>query len=210
MATVEVPTKPGRVTLQGISWDAYERLLQDVGDSAVRLTYDRGQLEIQMSPLLPHEKSDRFLERLVYRLADKFNKAIESGGAVTHKREDLERGLEPDACYWIEHEPEMRGKMDLDLSSDPPPDLIIEVDIHSSSIDRIDIYRELGVPEIWWLTTAGLQFLILNSGGEYQRQTHSRSFPILESPLVESALKSIEKIGESAALRQLLEALPEG
>ncbi|MEM7204057.1 MAG: Uma2 family endonuclease [Planctomycetota bacterium] len=80
--------------------------------------------------------------------------AVEGGGSTTWRREDLDRGLEPDECYWVENEPNVRGRRELDLRVDPPPDLPIEVDVHASSVDRVKIYAALGCRGGWRSTGA--------------------------------------------------------
>ena len=138
-----------RVILQNISWQTFESILAEMGDNrATRLAYDHGILEI-MTPLMPHEHNNRLLEHLVFALAEELNLNLKSTGSVTCKRQDLLRGVEPDSSFYIQNEPVMRQKQNLDLTQDPPPDLVIEVDYTSSSIDRMPIYQALGIPEVW-------------------------------------------------------------
>ena len=70
-------------------------------------------------------------------------------GSTTFRREDLRRGFEPDGCFYIRHERRIRGKQRIDLTVDPPPDLVIEVDVTSTSLDKLPIYAQIGVPEVW-------------------------------------------------------------
>lgn len=138
-----------RVILQNISWQTFETILAEMGDNrATRLAYDQGILEI-MTPLMPHEHNNRLLEHLVFALAEELNLNLKSTGSVTCKRQDFLRGVEPDSSFYIQNEPMMRQKQNLDLTQDPPPDLVIEVDYTSSSVDRMPIYLALGVPEVW-------------------------------------------------------------
>ncbi|MCV3214271.1 Uma2 family endonuclease [Plectonema radiosum NIES-515] len=138
-----------RVILQNISWQTFESILAEMGEHrATRLAYDQGILEI-MTPLMPHEHNNRLLEHLVFALAEELNLNLKSTGSVTCKRQDLLRGVEPDSSFYIQNEPVMRQKQNLDLTQDPPPDLVIEVDYTSSSIDRMPIYQALGIPEVW-------------------------------------------------------------
>ena len=120
-----------RVLLRNISWETYERLLEERGDnSAPRFTYDRGELEI-MSPSPEHEALNRSIALLVEFLAAELGIDVYDLGSTTFRREDLERGFEPDSCFYIENEERVRGKTRKDLSVDPPPDLVIEIDITS-------------------------------------------------------------------------------
>ncbi len=137
-----------RVLLEGISWQTYARMRAELDSRPIRLTYDDGTLEI-MSPSATHERDKRRIGRLVEALTEERSLPLQSGGSTTWQREDLKKGLEPDECYWLQHAAEVRGRDELDLRFDPPPDLAIEVDVSTSSLDRMAIYAALGVPEVW-------------------------------------------------------------
>ncbi|MEB3825924.1 Uma2 family endonuclease, partial [Phormidium sp. CCY1219] len=108
----------------------------DMGDNRnIRLTYDRGLLEI-MTPLLEHEQPNRLLAKVASAVAEELNVEILSAGSTTLNRADLEKGSEPDSSFYIQNERLIRGKRTIDLKTDPPPDLVIEIDVTSSSIDR--------------------------------------------------------------------------
>src|SRR6266542_2342019 len=110
-----------RVLLTGVSWGEYSRLLRIFGDRPhLRLTYDRGDLEI-MSPSYRHEKYGDFLNQAVVVLTEELHLPRASGGSVTMRRKSLKRGLEPDKSFWIAHEADVRGIEDLDLQIHPPP-----------------------------------------------------------------------------------------
>ena len=141
-----------RVVLYNVSWETYATLRKNLGESPIRLTFDGNNLEI-MSPSRWHERAKTLLGRMVEALTLELNIPVSSGGSMTFQRADLERGLEPDECYWIANETVVREKLELDLTTDPPPDLAIEVDISPSRLDRPRIYAKLQVPEIWRYTT---------------------------------------------------------
>jgi Uma2 family endonuclease len=148
MATVLSPPEQ-KVVLQGVKWETYEHLLADLeNSSAPRLNYDRGTLEI-MSPLPEHERYNRTIALLIELLAEEMGIDIENLGSATFRREDLEKGFEADSCFYIKNAESVSGKMRIDLSVDPPPDLIVEVDITSGSLDKFPIYVKIGVPEVW-------------------------------------------------------------
>ncbi|MEM6654778.1 MAG: Uma2 family endonuclease [Planctomycetota bacterium] len=196
------------VVLEGVSWKTYERLLQGIGDAHVSVSYDNGLMEIEMSPSRKHELDADFLRSLVTLVSVLKDIPVEAGGETTHKREDLAKGLEPDGCYWIANEKTMRGVADLDLSEHPAPDLVIEVDITSRSVNKIAIYAELGVPEIWHVDRDELVFLVLDkSGGTYTTVETSLSFPFVSRSLVSAALKSSGTHGQSSALKRLVSDL---
>ncbi len=164
--------------LYGIDWRTYTRLLRAFeGSRRFRITYDRGTLEI-MAPLLHHEAPAYLLGRFIDVLTEELRLPCRAGRTVTLRRRRKQRGLEPDNCYWIANAGALQGRTRLDLRTDPPPDLAIEVDVTSSSLDRMSIYAALGVPEVWRLTAAGLSFNVL-VGGSYQVQPNSLAFPRL-------------------------------
>jgi Uma2 family endonuclease len=159
-----VVTSSQRAILQNISWQTFETILAEMGDNRItRLAYDHGTLEI-MTPLMPHEHNKRLIEKLIDNLAEELNLNLKSVGSVTCKRPDLLRGVEPDSSFYIQNEPLMRQKQSLDLTQDPPPDLVIEVDYTSASIDRMPIYQALGVPEVWRYDEPTMQIYQLRDG----------------------------------------------
>nr|WP_238718233.1 Uma2 family endonuclease [Petrachloros mirabilis] len=169
---------PDRVILQNISWPTYQSLVQDFeADPVLRLTYDRGTLEIRM-PLDPHETFKKLLGRLIEAATEELGLEIRSLGSRTCDRKDLSRGLEPDQCYYIQHEALVRDLKQIDLAQFPPPDLAIEVDISRSSLDRLAIYAALGIPELWRYDGKSLVIYVWRRG-VYTIQNHSLALPPL-------------------------------
>ena len=144
------PSETGQcVVLHGVSWATYECLLADFQDShAAYFTYDRGVLEIMVLSF-EHEKLNRLIHDLFTVIALEMNLEFVNAGSTTFKRIDLSRGSEPDTCFYIQHAEQVQDKDNIDLSVDPPPDLVIEIDITSPSLDKLPIYAQIGVPEIW-------------------------------------------------------------
>ena len=134
--------------LTGVNWQGYESLLEAIGEQRVFITYDRGKVEL-MSPSWEHDNRAETIGQLVRIIAEELDIAIKGGGSTTFRREDVDRGLEADKCFYIRHERRVRGKKKIDLSVDPPPDLCIEVEISRRLLGRVSIYAELGVPELW-------------------------------------------------------------
>jgi len=181
MTIVETQTV-GQVLLHNVPWSTYEVLLSDLDLRGTRLTYDRGNLEI-MSPSREHERLKTLIGRMIETMTVEWNIPISSGGSTTMKSEMKKRGLEPDECYYVANEPRMRGKDDFDINVDPPPDLVVEVDITRSSLDRMDLYAAFGVPEVWRYDGTTLHVAQLQPDGTYAARTQSPSFPFL--PLAE-------------------------
>jgi Uma2 family endonuclease len=177
METVKSPPEQ-HMALHNISWDTYEGLLADRADSsAPRFTYDRGTLEI-MSPSAEHEESNRALAALVEVVAEELDLDLRNLGSTTFRREDLQRGFEPDSCFYLHNEPRVRGKGEIDLTVDPPPDLVIEIDITKPSLDKLPIYAQVGVPEIWRYDGRRVAILTL-AGATYAEVARSRVLPAL-------------------------------
>jgi Uma2 family endonuclease len=178
MATISTPRPPTPgVVFHGVTWDDYEAMLRIVGERPIRVTYDRGRMEVFM-PSFGHEDDAHLLGRMVETLTDELDIPVKAGGTTTHKRRDLDRGTEPDQSYWLrENARHMVGKRQLDLGIDPPPDLVIEVDVTSSSLERLPIFAAMGIPEVWRLAGPSLEFLHLQPDGTYQPRDLSRNFP---------------------------------
>jgi Uma2 family endonuclease len=161
----------------GVSWDDYEAMLRIVGDRPVRVTYDRGRMEI-MSPLWMHGNPAYLLGVMVAVLVEELGIRFEPADPVTFRRRDLEKGAEPDKCFYFGANAErVCGKREIILPDDPPPDLVIEVDITASSLERFPIFAALGISEVWRLSDQGLEFLHLQGDGTYRPGDRSRAFP---------------------------------
>lgn len=187
---------PG-IVLSGISWETYQALVRDLeSQPSKRLTYDKGQLEIFM-PLPPHESYKRWTGRFVEIITEALDIEIRSLSSCTWSRKDLAKGVEADECYYIQNEASIRGKMDIDLSRDPPPDLAIEIDITNPSIPRLPIYGALGIPEVWRFDGERMVLLSL-ANGEYQEISASITLPIVTSAILESWLRKATTMGETS------------
>lgn len=198
-----------RVVLRNISWQTFETMLAEMGnDRASRLAYDRGTLEI-MTPLLPHEYWNRLIERLIFVLGEELNLEILPTGSTTLKREDLRRGAEPDSSYYIRNEARVRNKIAIDLNNDPPPDLVVEVDLTSSSLDRFQIYASLGVPELWRYDQGVLNIYQLQEG-EYVECSNSPTFAQLLLIEIPSFLEESQRIGVMGMTRNFRNWVREG
>lgn len=189
--------------LHNIDWQTYSRLLRVFSGQRRRLTYDQGILEI-MSPLWEHEEPAYLLGRFVDVLTEELNLPCRAGRSVTLRRRRKQRGLESDNCYWIANAPRLKGKRRVDLRVDPPPDLAVEVDVSSSSLDRMSIYAALRVPEVWRLSSAGLAFHILEDG-VYQVRPNSLAFPMLPSADLAGFLVLLDNADDTAIVRQFRE-----
>jgi Uma2 family endonuclease len=199
-ATPEIAEQ--RVILSNVSWQTFEQLLKELGDKrATRLAYNEGLLEI-MSPLGSHENSNRFIESLIGAIADELNLNLKKFGSLTLKREKKLKGAEPDSCYYIQNEPLVRSKQEIDLDNDPPPDLVLEIDITSGSLDKRPIYAAIGVPELWRYNGNKLEVFVLQpSSQDYQQVNQSPTFPWMPLDVIPRFIRQSLEDGETATLR---------
>jgi Uma2 family endonuclease len=177
MATVTVPAEQ-RFRISGIDWPTYVKFSDLLPERRIRITYDRGVMELMtLSP--EHERAKKRLARLIEALAEEMDIDFAAYGSMTCRRADIERGLEPDECYWFTHEEAMRGRDKIDFRRDPPPDLAVEVEISHSSIARLPLYASLGMPEVWRWDGKRLRVGLLGDDGEYHDGDRSLIFPFL-------------------------------
>jgi Uma2 family endonuclease len=203
MLTV-INTGEERTLLQGISWNLYENLLTEIGDHGkARLSYYRGDLEF-MTPLFEHEHGNRLIEKLISTIAEVTDRDYVLCGSMTIKRPDLESGKDPDSCYYITNEPAVCGKTKLDFTQDPPPDLAVEIDITSSSLNQLALYATLGVSEVWRYDGNTLIFYHLQSA-KYAIVDRSPTFKILSPDRVLEFLADCQLHGVNRAVKLLKE-----
>ena len=207
--TATLIRNPDRLILQNISWQTYQSLVLEVEQKpALRLTYDRGTLEIRM-PLDPHESFKKLLGRLIEAATEELDLEIRSLGSRTCDRQDLAKGLEPDQCYYIQNEAQVRGVSQIDLAQFPPPDLAVEVDITSSSLNRFAIYADLKVPEIWRYDGRALTIHRLE-GDHYQVSEASLALPQIRAQDLMRFLELAATIGENSLIKQFRQWLRNG
>jgi Uma2 family endonuclease len=183
MATVTAPPQRQGIVLNA-SWEAYVVIGELLRDQPIRMNYDRGRLEI-MTVSHEHEWLKRLLGSMLVMLFIAQKIRFHSGGSTTFQREALDRGLEPDECYWIQHEEQMRGKSTFDPDLDPPPDLALEVEVSRSVLNRLGIFAALGIPEVWRYDGESIRVLLLDAEGTYQASSESKALPMV--PVAELA-----------------------
>jgi Uma2 family endonuclease len=190
------------IVMEGVTWQTYQALLKDLGDHrSSRLAYDQGVLEIIMPSDL-HESINRLLALLINTLTEELNLRIKNYGSTTLDREDLEKGAEPDSCFYIQNVDRILGKR-LNIATDPPPDLAVEVDITSSSRRRFGIYLQLQIPEVWCYTKRkGVTFYQLLDG-EYVECEFSPTFPIISGSVLMQFIQLSEDEDDISVIRAL-------
>ena len=183
-----------------ISWEEFENILAEMGDNrSSRVAYDRGTLEIIM-PSQPHEYYKEIISFLIQELADELDLDCEPYGSTTWRRKAKEAGAEPDNSFYIQNESLIRGRLDINLDQDPPPDLVLEIDYTSKSLDRMPIYARLGVPEVWRYDENMLTICQLEAG-EYKEIDNSLAFEGFPARGIPGFIEQNIKVGRRA-LRQ--------
>lgn len=186
--------------MHDVSWEQYESLLETLPDHRMRHTYDRGALEL-MKPsgrqVYIACLSGRFIETLTYEM----NLPIKTVGSATLFKESACRGLEPDESYYIAHERAVRGKLDYDPERDPPPDLVIEVDVRRPAVERMAVYAALGIPEIW--RHDGKRKLSFHrlADGKYETIERSAAFPYLAPDDISAYIDQMGELDENSIVR---------
>ena len=190
--------------LHGVSWETYERLVDDFQEShAAHFAYDRGVLEIMVLSA-EHERPNRTIALLVEEVALEMGIDVDNVGSHTFMREDLARGFEPDTCFYIQNADRVSGKARIDLAVDPPPDLVIEIDIAHPSLDKLPLYAAAGVPEVWRYADNGVTMYRL-AGDAYHRQEESLVLPGLTSQLVSQFMQDSTAMKRTAWVRRVRE-----
>jgi Uma2 family endonuclease len=187
-------SRANRVVLHNISWQQFENLLVDLGESrAARVAYDDGTLEI-MTPLPEHEYYKEIIGDIIKDTAEVLELDYECYGSTTWKRKLKKAGIESDNCFYFQNEALIRGKLKFDLNQDPPPDLALEIDVTSKSLDRFPIYARLGVPEIWSYDSGEIRIYQLQ-GEEYIHAETSLVFPNLNIQEIPSLIERYRMAG---------------
>lgn len=165
----------GAVTVSGLTWQHYQLLLAELGEQrASRLAYDKGVLEIRLPSKL-HEIINRLLSKIIFTVAEEWGRDIVDMGSTTWNRQDLDQGIEPDSCFYLQNADRIQG-LNPEIPADLPPDLAIEVDIANASDNKLVIYQALGIPELWIYRKGQIEILHLQSSG-FVASDRSLAFP---------------------------------
>jgi len=204
MSAISSPAEK-RVYLEDISWKTYMSIVSS-GDQQGRITYDRGILEI-MSPSKIHEQIRWLIGRMIEAFAEESDIDLCIVGSTTFCREDLNRGIEADECYYINHTDLIRSKEEIDLSTDPAPDLAVEIDISRTSTGKLDIYAAIGVAEVWRYCEGALHIHVLNQAGVYEESDGSVALPRFPIGEMVTSVANYGTIRESQIVRRFRASL---
>jgi Uma2 family endonuclease len=173
------------VVLDCVSWETYERLLSDDEERRVpRMTYDRGVLEL-VTPSKPHEVDAAAITRIVDIVTAVLGIPIQSTASTTYRRHDLERGFEPDASFYIQNEPRVRDRREVDLTVDPPPDVVLEMEMSRSARDKLPLFASMSIPEVWRCDGQRVSIFILDrERNRYRESSQSLALSVLSSAVL--------------------------
>lgn len=187
------------VTFQGAGWEDYEDLLRQVDKrKGLRISYSEGVLQV-MTVSSEHENYADFIRILVAHLSFRRHIKIRFFGSATMKKGTFSKGTEPDACFYVQSADLLGNKMRLDFGVDPPPDIVVEVDVHHDTRFKFPIYAVLGVPEIWRFDGKVMTFHRLEQG-EYVATDSSGALPQISAPILTRFLGQLAAEGELQAM----------
>ncbi|OBQ23533.1 MAG: hypothetical protein AN488_05200 [Anabaena sp. WA113] len=199
MVTTAIPGET-RVLLENITWQTFKTMLAEMGsERANKISYRQGNIEV-MTPLKPHESSNRLIEVFVGVLCEELGLEVNRVGSLTLTRDDLEYGAEPDSSYYIQNELLVREKENIDLAFDPPPDLVLEVEYSRPKIDKFKLYAAMGIPEFWRYDGTILRVYIL-ANGQYSETQTSPTFAVIPIKEIPRFIEESKKIGQIAVTR---------
>jgi len=190
-----------RVVFYNLSWQAYQQISQALGEGrSARLTFDDGTLEITM-PSAEHENFGEWIGLFIRVLVEELGLKIKSMGSTTLTYPDLNKSPEPDRAYYIQNQPSVTGKK-IDFAQDPPPDLVVEVDITHTDINKPRLYAAIGIPEFWRFNGQVLRIHHLQ-GQQYAEVEASPTFPNVPKSRLYEFLEQcqVDEVGASKALR---------
>jgi Uma2 family endonuclease len=178
-STVSAASKEERGVMRGVSWDLYDRLTDAIGErSSIRVAFDGKDVEIMVvGPV--HEGFRAFLEMFISEVSEGLDLDFYPLGATTWKRQEVDRGVEPDLSYCFDpaklavcRAAHSRGQNDGAVF--PIPDLMVEIDISPSKIDRAGIYGKLRAFEVWRFSDEAVSIEHLGDDGKYAVADASR------------------------------------
>lgn len=199
------PTSEQRTVLENVRWETYVELADGRAGSVPRMTYDSGVLEL-MSPLRQHENIGRLIGRVLETYTEVREIEIQSVASTTFRRRELQKGFEADEAYYVEHAELIRRKREVDLAVDPPPDVVIEVEITTSAIAKLTLFAAMGIPEVWRHNGQKLQMFTQKDNG-YTEVQSSIQIPGLTVSMIENIINRRFDLGENALIREFRSTL---
>ncbi|MFN7892168.1 MAG: Uma2 family endonuclease [Pirellula sp.] len=199
MSSVLSEASETRMVLENVSWETFVALADERRGSVPRMTYSEGVLEM-MSPKRKHENIGRLIGRMVEAYSEIKGIEILSVASVTVKRSDLKKAYEADESYYVTSIDQVLAKEELDFEVDPAPDLVVEVELTSSAIEKMELFAAMQVREVWRHDGTSVQFYRwLN--GRYNLIPTSVELPGLDAALINRFLEQRLEAGETTFIR---------
>lgn len=189
-----------RTLIRNVSWETYVALCEERQDAIPRMSYANGMLEL-MSPKKEHEIIGSLLGRLVFAFCEHFDREVLSVASTTFRREDLARGFEADEAFYFENADRLRCKEEIDLTTDPSPELVVEIEITSSAIAKLELFAAMGVAEVWRHDGQQLTSYRLR-GADYSEVDASVALPGFPIQIAERMLHQRLTKGEVAIVKE--------
>lgn len=200
MTTIETLPRGASLVFPYTCWEDYEYVLKELEERPrFRVHYYKGKLTV-MSPLPEHEEYKDTIFRLICALAEELDIDLETRGSATFRRRIKESGVEPDACFYVQHAQHLIGQRTIDLDIDPPPDVAVEIDNTTDSNEKFKIYAALSVPELWLYDKAEMFFYQLKNVS-YTEIKKSKAFPVLKPETLANFIEESKTIGQTATLK---------
>lgn len=199
MSSVLSEASETRMVLENVSWETFVALADERRGSVPRMTYSEGVLEM-MSPKRKRENIGRLIGRMVEAYSEIKGIEILSVASVTVKRSDLKKAYEADESYYVTSIDQVLAKEELDFEVDPAPDLVVEVELTSSAIEKMELFAAMQVREVWRHDGTSVQFYRwLN--GRYNLIQTSVELPGLDAALINRFLEQRLEAGETTFIR---------
>jgi len=198
-----------KIILRNVAWTTYENLIAEQPEVAgLHFYYNDGDLEI-MTESYKHGKISSLLELIVVGLADELDIDFVPAGETTFKKKEEKKGFEGDGSFYFENAAKVRAKNEIDLAKDPPPELIIEVDITNPSLPKFPIFAGIGVAEVWRYDGMEVKFYRLRENGEYTESVESVCLPRVKSAAVTRLLEASFELTRKELLKKIKQSIEE-
>jgi Uma2 family endonuclease len=154
-----------------------------------------------MSPRKDHESIGHLLGRLIERFSEVRDMEIVGVTSTPFRRADLQKGFEADEAYYVQNADRIRAKEAIDLSVDPPPNLVVEVETTNPAIPKLPLFAAMGIAEVRWHD--GERLTVTRLHRDHYEDTHaSQALPGFPLALADSALSRRRSVGETALVRE--------
>src|SRR5579864_1298528 len=171
--------KNQQMLLHDVSWDQYIAIGNALPERPrLRLTYDHGSLEFMVTSF-EHDFFKYIFGMLIHFICEECEIPYIAAGSMTFQKKELEAGFEPDQCYWIQHEKQMRGRRSYNPERDPPPDLTVEIEVTRSALNRMQLFASYKILEVWRFDGKEIHVCLLQANGSYKKVTKSPTFSII-------------------------------